>query len=71
MNTAHQAATESGVAAVVKLAPPATISVSTLAGVPVNEVLLWATLIYTGLMIGHKLLMIWRDIVRKEPPHDA
>lgn len=68
---AHQAATDSGVAAVIKLAPPATVSISTIAGYPVNEVLLWATLVYTTLMIGHKLLAIWRDVTRKEPGDDA
>ena len=55
----------------IKLAPPATVSISTIAGYPVNDVLLWATLIYTTLMIGHKLLAIWRDINRKEPRDDA
>jgi len=27
----------------------------------VSEILIWATLIYTVLLIGHKALMIWRD----------
>ena len=69
MSTTHQI-TESGVTAVVKLAPPATISITTLLGVSVNEVLLWATLIYTLLMIGHKALHIYRDLTRREVCHD-
>jgi len=30
--------------------------------VQVSEVLLWCTLIYTVLMIGHKLYAIWKDV---------
>lgn len=33
-----------------------------MAGVPVSEILLWATLFYTVLMIGHKLWQIWKDV---------
>ena len=47
---------------IAKAAPPASISLATLAGVQVSELVLWATLIYTVLMIGHKLIAIWRDI---------
>lgn len=46
----------------VKASPPASVSIATLAGYQVSEILMWATLIYTLLMIGHKLLVIWRDI---------
>ena len=51
---------------VAKLAPPATISLATIAGMDVSELVLWATLIYTALMIMHKLVMVWRDIFKRE-----
>jgi hypothetical protein len=44
-----------------KAAPPAAVSLASLAGYPVSDLVLWATLIYTVLMIGHKALQIWRD----------
>ena len=46
---------------VAKAAPPATVSLATVMGMNVSELVLWATLIYTALMIGHELLQIWRD----------
>jgi len=61
----HQDTVEQGAAMAAKVAPPATVSLATIAGYQVNEVLLWATLIYTVLMIGHKLWQIWRDVTRK------
>lgn len=61
MSSSQQAA-ESGAALVAKAAPPATVSLATLAGYQVSELLLWATLIYTVLMIGHKLYTIYKDI---------
>ena len=45
-----------------KAAPPATVSIATLAGIQVSEILLWATLVYTVLMIGHKIWQIYKDI---------
>lgn len=51
---------------VAKAAPPASVSIATLAGVHVNELVLWATLIYTTLMIGHKLVLIYKDIKVKD-----
>jgi len=63
---AHHAAAESGAAMVAKLAPPATMSLATIAGMDVSELVLWATLIYTALMIMHKLVMVWRDIFKRE-----
>jgi len=59
------AATETGIALVTKSAPPITVSLATVAGYQVSELVLWATLIYTALMIGHKLVQIYKDI-RKE-----
>lgn len=58
----NQHATESAAGIIAKAGPPATVSLATVAGVQVSEVLLWATLIYTVLMIGHKLWAIWKDV---------
>jgi len=55
----HQ--TETGAAIIAKVAPPATVSIASLMGVQVSEILLWATLIYTILLIGHKLWQIWKE----------
>ena len=56
------AATETGIALATKAAPPVTISLATVAGYQVSELVLWATLIYTTLLIGHKLVQIYKDI---------
>lgn len=58
--TDHQ--TETATALVAKVAPPATVSLATVAGFQVSELVLWATLIYTVLMIGHKLYQIYKDL---------
>lgn len=59
----------------IKASPPASVSIATLAGYQVSEILMWATLLYTLLMIGHKLLVIWRDLrpapVEACAPHDT
>ena len=60
MNTQHPDA-ETAVDMAIKASPPASVSIATLAGVQVSEILMWATLIYTLLMIGHKLITIWRE----------
>lgn len=60
-----QQAAESGSMLFVKAAPPATVSIVTLAGYPVSDILLWATLVYTVLMIAHKIFQIYKDIVKK------
>ena len=54
--------TEGAAAIVAKVAPPVTISLATVAGYQVSELVLWATLIYTVLMIGHKMYQIYKDI---------
>lgn len=59
--------TESGAAIVAKVAPPLSVSIATVYGVSVSEILLWATLLYTLLMIGHKIWQIYRDIFRARP----
>ena len=54
--------TEGATALISKAAPPVTISLATVAGYQVSELVLWATLIYTVLMIGHKMYQIYKDI---------
>jgi len=45
-----------------KVAPPVGVSLATVAGFQVSEVLIWATLIYTVLMICHKLYQIYKEV---------
>lgn len=61
MSTTHGTA-ETGITLVAKAAPPASVSLATLAGFQVSELVLWATLIYTILMIGHKIIAIYKDL---------
>lgn len=61
MSTTQHTA-ETTVAMAAKAAPPATVSIATLAGYQVSEILLWATLIYTVIMIGHKVWQIYREV---------
>lgn len=60
----HTSETAAGIAA--KAAPPVSVSLASIAGVPVSEIVLWATLVYTVLMIGHKLFQIYKDIFKGE-----
>ena len=60
--TTDNHATEGAAAIVAKVAPPVTVSLATVAGYQVSEVLLWATLIYTVLMILHKLYQIYKEV---------
>lgn len=62
MSMSHS--TESGAAIAAKVAPPISVSIATVYGIQVSELLLWATLIYTFLMIGHKAYAIYRDVLR-------
>lgn len=50
-----------------KLIPPAGVSLATIYGIPVSDLVLWATLIYTVMLIGHKLFKIFADV---EDRHD-
>jgi hypothetical protein len=59
-------ASESGIAVAAKLTPPAGISLATIFGMQVSELVLWATLVYTILMIGHKIYVIYRDVKSKQ-----
>jgi hypothetical protein len=61
MSASHTTA-ETGVALIAKAAPPVSVSLATVAGYQVSELVLWGTLIYTALMIGHKLIAIYRDL---------
>lgn len=57
--TAHDAIVETA-----KAAPPLAGISAWLAGITLNDWLVLATLIYTLLLIGHKLQSIWRDTWR-------
>lgn len=62
--SAHQTTAETSAAIIAKAAPPATVSIASLAGYQVSEILLWATLIYTVLMIAHKIWQIYKDVTK-------
>lgn len=62
---ATQHSIETGATMAAKAAPPVGVSLATVFGIPVNELLLWATLIYTVLMIAHKLYTIVHDVAEK------
>lgn len=55
-------AQESLPAIAAKAGPSVSVSLATIAGYNVSDIILWATLIYTVLMIAHKAYHIWRDI---------
>lgn len=55
-------AQESMPAIAAKAGPSVSVSLATIAGYNVSDIILWATLIYTVLMIAHKVYHIWRDI---------
>jgi len=56
--TAHQ---ETTAAAAAKAALPVGVSVATIFGVQVSDVLVWMTLIYTVLLIIHKVWIMYKD----------
>jgi hypothetical protein len=60
MTTEHT--TETATAIVAKVAPPVGVSLATVAGYQVGELVLWATLIYTVLMICHKCYQIYKEV---------
>jgi hypothetical protein len=61
---------ESGAAIAAKLAPPSSVSLATIFGVPVPDIVLLATLIYTLLMIVHKLIVIYKDTLGERDKDD-
>ena len=69
MSTTLQHTTETGISMTAKAAAPVTVSIATVAGYQVSEILLWATLVYTVLMIGHKLYQIYKDVKGKQEPY--
>lgn len=62
MSDTVQTSAETAGTIVAKLAPPASVSLATVAGYQVSELVLWATLIYTVLLISHKLWTIFKEI---------
>jgi hypothetical protein len=56
---------ESVSAIAAKAGPSVSVSLATIAGYNLSDVILWATLIYTVLMITHKLYHMWRDFTGK------
>jgi hypothetical protein len=55
--------TTEGISVIVaKVAPPVGVSLATVAGYQVGELVLWATLIYTVLMICHKCYQIYKEV---------
>ena len=60
MTTEHT--TEGAAALIAKATPPVGVSLATVAGIQVSEILLWVTLIYTVLMICHKLYQIYKEV---------
>jgi hypothetical protein len=57
METNH----ETTAAVVAKTALPVGVSIATIFGFPVSDVLVWCTLIYTMLMIVHKVYLMYKD----------
>lgn len=53
--------TETAAAIIAKAGPPATVSLATVMGYQVSELVLWATLVYTILLICQKLWQIFRE----------
>jgi len=45
-----------------KVAPPVTVSLATVYGYQVSDLVIWSTLIYTLLMIGLKLYQIYKEV---------
>lgn len=66
MSGTMQTTSETMGAMAAKSAAPVTVSLATVAGYQVSEILLWATLIYTVLMIAHKLYSIYKDVAGKD-----
>ena len=66
MSGTMQTTSETMGAMAAKSAAPVTVSLATVAGYQVSEILLWATLIYTVLMIAHKLYTIYKAVAGKD-----
>jgi hypothetical protein len=46
----------------VKATPPVGVSIASIFGYPVSDVLIWATLIYTLLLIVQKCYQIYKEV---------
>lgn len=53
---------ETASAIVAKSAPPVTVSIATVMGVQISELVLWATFIYTILMIARLAFKFYQEI---------
>ena len=60
----HHLTTETGAAMITKASPPVAVSIATVAGYPVSDLVLWATLFYTVLMICHKSFQIYKELTK-------
>lgn len=45
----------------IKSAPPVTVAAANIAGMPIPELVQWATLIYLVMLIGHKGWQIYKE----------
>jgi hypothetical protein len=66
MSDLTQTTTETAAGMAAKASAPITVSLATVAGYQVSELLLWCTLIYTVLMITHKLYSIYKDVTDRK-----
>jgi hypothetical protein len=57
-----ESSVETAATVTAKVAPPVGVSLATVAGLQVSELVLWATLVYTVLMIGHKVYQIYLEV---------
>ena len=57
-----ESSVETAATVTAKVAPPVGVSLATVAGLQVSELVLWATLVYTVLMIGHKVYQIYKEV---------
>ena len=60
--TTHE---ETTAAVVAKSAVPVGVSLATFMGYQVSDLLVWLTLIYTFLLIVHKLYLMYKDFRKK------
>jgi hypothetical protein len=57
-----ESSVETAATVTAKVAPPVGVSLATVAGLQVSELVLWATLVYTVLMIAHKVYQIYLEV---------
>ena len=54
--------TESGAVVLAKLTPPAGVTLASLMGLPISDLVLWVTFIYTVLLIAQKTFLFAKDV---------